>query len=1364
MTMNNFQNLKNSIFSKTIDQLKLFVSTIQTQRRKIRSNWIHELEPLKFLIILSSLPFIISFYQMFYQKNSNSKRYLFFAKNLPFLTIPIEKIHLDTYLYFLKNNIWFEIDPKLSKINWSPDDLLIESSMNTFSTTLVSYVQNKNIKNSFKSSISSKSKYKLIWNQQPENSFETFYKNLDEIPRYLQSPEKTLTNELNKQNLLKLIDEDNFSRLINNVKQEYLISNKTFNSIKVSGFSTTTPYIKLIGFKNFKMTSHHLKPNNFNKRYKNLLTKNTLLEKELQLIFRQGNLIPNLSSQFKKRDILNYFNQFRKFKNNDITFFQNLINKIDQIYQGKSLVFTRLMSGYSYPDMLENELTYFLIQGKFSKNKNIQILFPISYLFPTKIDFNLENPPEFFIQSIKQNLINDLTKEIQYDGPGILLDENTGLDWETRSSNSKSLREWISQYFLSNNPLTDLTNNFFGVFESSTNQSQFLENFEKLNSYWVKNLPIEQKASISNTSFSFLKFKRSFHLPFFNKSDWKKFIESDLKLGVSKRLDYGIPLLPILETRIPTKKTNANLFTYRNAIDYDFLENVSNAHYLVNNNLKSKKSIESPQYSNFVLNTLTYLPTENFSIQFSSGIYKNTPTLQNISSFCDLWEPLTIESWLVVSQIGFAFLIFHTLKALADNYGRELLVYLLDLVALLGFVEENLKQEIEILMGHREKGFRIIKNINKNFTDIGGIQNLLPEIVDIIWFLRNSAREFSVSKTLPRGILLTGPPGTGKTLLVQALAGEAEVPVIASSGSSLLEPGESGALKLEILFQEARRLAPCIVFIDEIDTIAQKREQVLQNPMGEDEILESLSNPILIYQQEKLSHQNFENLEDIVNAVSIQQEMHKEKLRILMQLLVELDGMKNRDGVIVIGATNRPEILDTAVLRPGRFDKVLDIGLPNPEKRYEILNLYSKNIGIEKNISWNYLINRTAGYSAADLASIMNQSTLHAILYCTSHTLETIELGIDRITTIGLEQPHKTSISKLNSLKDTKNIFLLQVAYYQAGKILLSSVLKNHPDTLVSYLWPRRPNARGLQIQKNLQKYFFKFARRVDLEHRLIGCYAGKASEILLLQEFGLDFNLSDFGFEDINFAQTLITSMVEDWFLYSKNILNQKNSDILTNFNEKEYRNASEKISFFQSFLTKFGFELFNSNTVLKEKTDNFISSDSQNHYSLPKWQSTISDDFEIATRRFSDWYRLYLPEPEQNERNLEWIPPDEFYHTNDTLQKLSKSTNWSQLNLIKIDYEKHNLILESFNHAFNILNTNREILDQLAFELIYKEILRESEIKEILNFFNLTDENIGEKTIDLEFNKIKILNKTWGKNSRRSKTRFINLKQLFD
>ncbi len=179
--------------------------------------------------------------------------------------------------------------------------------------------------------------------------------------------------------------------------------------------------------------------------------------------------------------------------------------------------------------------------------------------------------------------------------------------------------------------------------------------------------------------------------------------------------------------------------------------------------------------------------------RLASGHYTKMPSFFSPRStpfFVDNWEPLTLNSWLVLSQLSFAVLSFNVLKSLAANYGRELLAYLLDLVATLGFLDESLKQEIEILIGQRNKGYKVILESGKKFNDIVGIQKLLPEIYEVVWFLRNSARDFALSKNLPRGILLTGPPGTGKTLLVQAMAGEAKVPVIILSGSSLIEPGE----------------------------------------------------------------------------------------------------------------------------------------------------------------------------------------------------------------------------------------------------------------------------------------------------------------------------------------------------------------------------------------------------------------------------------------------------------------------------------------------------------------------------------------------------------------------------------------------
>ena len=350
--------------------------------------------------------------------------------------------------------------------------------------------------------------------------------------------------------------------------------------------------------------------------------------------------------------------------------------------------------------------------------------------------------------------------------------------------------------------------------------------------------------------------------------------------------------------------------------------------------------------------SVDFVSPKNFITKQVSGRYLKTASLFSKTKISnpvnlDNWEPLTSSSWLLITQLSFAVFIFQVFKSLAENYGRELLGYLVDLVASLGILDKSLKQKIEILMGQRDKGFRVVLKSRKNFKDIVGIKKLLPEIYEVVWFLRNSARDFALSKTLPRGILLTGPPGTGKTLLVQALAGEAQVPVIVLSGSSLIEPGESGALKLEMVFQEARQLAPCIVFIDEIDTLAQKRSGIVQNPMGPDELLESLTGSAKTFSGSNLDEiqlnskkkDNETGLEN-TNYNSSQQD----QLRLLTQFLIELDGIQGRDGVIVIGATNRADTLDDALARPGRFDRQIIVPLPDVKTRKEILYFYCKKI------------------------------------------------------------------------------------------------------------------------------------------------------------------------------------------------------------------------------------------------------------------------------------------------------------------------------------------------------------------------------------------------------------------------------------
>lgn len=1351
----------------SLDELKQKKDIIIQQHKNfIRSKFLFQSG--NFTTLISILPFVLGFSQFLKQKYSSQKNNLFFEQNLPGITFPTQKIHWDTfqYLYKNQNNNEFLSELEKAKLAWSDKDIIISAQNKDLFTSfleknLIAY--SKNFENSSESTINSKWD-KLLSQEVNLDLVNSFYQNLDEIPIKLEAsyPTTSSINSLSFQSNLLFTSINKSKKPLS--KNNLSIQSKEYNPTVLHAFKTKNaqPACSINQFETI----------NFDKRFRNSLSQKkqkdfvankSILNSELRRLFTNNNLVPSISFDTKAIKLISDPLVNTVFlKSDDFSQFQEIIREIDNILLPKPVSFARLMSGYQYPDMNLNEVICFILQKDTSKIYNLKILLPSSYLFPQPSNFKHTPPPTYLVKSNKLVLKDALEREIFYEGPSIVLNKESGFDWKL---NSNSFKLWVENYLGGKNPSHLSSKNFFGVFESPENLTTNIPKKFLADNYALEALSVYQNGLITNPTSSYFQFIRSFQLPNLSRKDWEKQL---LKESNSKDLNlvqYNTVRLPIFEVRTSKLENPFILYGYKNSLDFEFIHPLRSIFQLKINN----SFLSNLNQIDFHLNGANFGDEHSFPIHLTSGKYQKIPSLFQRNSkvfFSDIWEPLTFKSWLITAQIGFAFLVFTILKALADNYGRELLVYLLDLVALLGFLDDDLKQEIEILMGQREKGFRIISKTTKNFNNIGGIQNLLPEIVEIVWFLRNSGREFSISKTLPRGVLLTGPPGTGKTLLVQAIAGEAEVPVLALSGSSLVEPGESGALKLEILFQEARKTAPCIVFIDEMDTLAQKRDQVLQNPMGADEILESLSNikPITNLTNSNFSSNVSENSEEISDAIFAQQDMHKEKLRILMQFLVELDGIQGRDGVVVIGATNRPEMLDPAILRPGRFDRILDLGLPGPEKRREILKLYSENLGINENISWNYLIHRTAGYSAADLAGIMNQSTLHAILKNSEHTIETIEYGIDRITTIGLEKPQKL---------ETQKFLATQVAYYQAGKIVLSALLEHHPPTLVTHLWPRRTNVRALQINENLQKYFFRFARRIELEHRIIGCYAGKAAEFLFLQDNLHLNNLSDLGIEDIQFAQNLIKYMIQNWYFYGKTSGIHENLNILNIFNEKEYRDLPDKLPFLNSVLESNELSLINKGELFGKNSyasnslvENSIEQDPQTYFPTASWQYQISNEFEISTRAFSDWYRLYLPDPQQTERNLEWTPPDEFYHGNDFSEKLTESVTWNQISSIQIDYETHSLILQSFNKALLLLDQNREILDKLAYELLKSEILREPEIEKILYDFNLTLSN-SEKIDSLEKanflkNKKTPIYPNWGSNSRRPYSHSINLKVI--
>ena len=295
-----------------------------------------------------------------------------------------------------------------------------------------------------------------------------------------------------------------------------------------------------------------------------------------------------------------------------------------------------------------------------------------------------------------------------------------------------------------------------------------------------------------------------------------------------------------------------------------------------------------------------------------------------------------------------------------------------------------------------------------SFDDIAGIDEAKAEFEEIVSFLKEPERYTLVGAKIPKGVLLIGPPGTGKTLLAKAIANEANVPFYSVAGSEFVEMFIGiGAARIRDLFKKASENTPCIVFIDEIDAVGRERGAGIGG--GNDEREQTLN-----------------------------------------QLLTEMDGFKENKGVIVVGATNRVDILDAALLRPGRFDRQITVGLPDRLGRIGILKVHAKNKPFAEDVSLVQLANRTPGFSGADLANLLNESAILATRYKKNTiTKNEVNEAADRI--IG-------GIAGA-SMEDSKNKKL--VAYHEVGHAIVGSVLEYHDDVEKITLIPRG-GAKGL--------------------------------------------------------------------------------------------------------------------------------------------------------------------------------------------------------------------------------------------------------------------------------------------------------------
>merc|ERR1712159_328784 len=326
-----------------------------------------------------------------------------------------------------------------------------------------------------------------------------------------------------------------------------------------------------------------------------------------------------------------------------------------------------------------------------------------------------------------------------------------------------------------------------------------------------------------------------------------------------------------------------------------------------------------------------------------------------------------------------------------------------------------------------------------NFKDIAGIDEAKAEFEEIVSFLKEPEKYTVVGAKIPKGILLVGPPGTGKTLLAKAIANEADVPFFSVAGSEFVEMFIGiGAARVRDLFQKASENAPCIVFIDEIDAVGRERGAGIGG--GNDEREQTLN-----------------------------------------QLLTEMDGFKENKGVIVVGATNRVDILDAALLRPGRFDRQITVGLPDRLGRLGILKVHARNKPLDEDVSLVQLANRTPGFSGADLANLLNESAILATRYKKKTiTKNEVNEAADRI--IG-------GIAG-SAMEDTKNKKL--IAYHEVGHAIVGSVLRNHDDVEKITLIPRG-GSKGLTWFAPKEDQML--LSRNQLLARIITTLAGRATE-----------------------------------------------------------------------------------------------------------------------------------------------------------------------------------------------------------------------------------------------------------------------------
>lgn len=332
------------------------------------------------------------------------------------------------------------------------------------------------------------------------------------------------------------------------------------------------------------------------------------------------------------------------------------------------------------------------------------------------------------------------------------------------------------------------------------------------------------------------------------------------------------------------------------------------------------------------------------------------------------------------------------------------------------------------------------------FADVAGLKEEKEELMEIVDFLKNPSKYIDIGARIPKGVLLVGPPGTGKTYLSRAVAGEAKVPFFSISGSDFVEMFVGvGASRVRDLFEQAKKNAPCIIFIDEIDAVGRKRGAGLGGG-------------------------------------------HDEREQTLNQLLVEMDGFGKNEGVIVMSATNRPDILDKALLRPGRFDRIIYVGLPDVRERLEILKVHTKNKKLESDVDLENIAKTTTGFSPADLENLCNEAALLAARNNEAEISNEVFKEASIKVVAGPEKKSQVVIEKERVL----------TAYHESGHAIVSGFLEDNDKVHMITIIPR---GRAGGFTAYLPQEDAKFMTKRQMQHKLISLLGGRAAEEVVLDD-----------------------------------------------------------------------------------------------------------------------------------------------------------------------------------------------------------------------------------------------------------------------